>query len=118
MARRYLDATGIQRPGAGHLFRHTATTLMLEGGADIRFMQEFLGHADLNTTQLYTHVSMTALKAVHERTNPGARSEPRMSLGDEDGLDGWDRQADALLAAIDGEGEDCAVSRPGRILEP
>jgi site-specific recombinase XerD len=49
---------------------------MLEGGADIRYIQELLGHADLNTTQLYTHVSITALKAVHERTHPAPAASP------------------------------------------
>jgi len=44
---------------------------MLEGGADVRYIQEFLNHADLNTTQLYTHVTITALKAVHEASHPG-----------------------------------------------
>jgi integrase/recombinase XerD len=101
MARRYLDAAGVTRPGACHLFRHTAATLMLEGGADIRYIQEFLGHADLNTTQLYTHVSITALKAVHERSHPGARSDSRLvSDGDE-----WDMSAEALFAALDADAE-------------
>jgi integrase/recombinase XerD len=104
MARKYLDAAGITRPGACHLFRHTAATLMLEGGADIRYIQEFLGHADLNTTQLYTHVSIGALKAVHERSHPGARSEPGVTA-DCDRAD-WERQADALMAAIDAEGDE------------
>lgn len=102
MARKYLDAAGITRPGACHLFRHTAATLMLEGGADIRYIQEFLGHADLNTTQLYTHVSIGALKAVHQRSQPGACSEAGATLDSDD----WGRQADALLAATDAEGDE------------
>ena len=52
---------------------------MLEGGADIRFIQQLLGHAELTTTQLYTHVSIAALKAVHERTHPGAGNRPPRS---------------------------------------
>jgi len=96
MARRYLDAAGITRPGACHLFRHTAATLMLEGGADVRYIQEFLGHADLNTTQLYTHVTITALKAVHERSHPGAQGENRL-LADDD----WNVRAEALFEALD-----------------
>ena len=102
MARRYLDAAGVTRPGACHLFRHTAATLMLEGGADIRYIQEFLGHADLNTTQLYTHVTITALKAVHERSHPGARSDSRTVPDDDD----WDAGAEALFEALDAEVED------------
>lgn len=77
---------------------------MLEGGADIRCIQEFLGHADLDTTQLYTHVSIGALKAVHERSHPGARSEPRPTL--DSASNDWGRQADALMAAIDAEGDE------------
>ena len=47
-------------------------TLMLEGGADIRFIQQMLGHAKLTTTQLYTHVSIQQLKAIHTATHPAA----------------------------------------------
>ena len=120
IARRHLDAAGITRPGACHLFRHTAATLMLEGGADIRFIQQLLGHAELTTTQLYTHVSIGPLKAVHERTHPGAGNRPprvpwppqetehRPLVGDEhgDGIDGWDRRAAALLAALEDDEPD------------
>ena len=58
-----------------HLFRHTMATLMLEGGADIRFIQEMLGHADLKTTQIYTQVSIRKLKEIHAATHPAARLE-------------------------------------------
>lgn len=57
--------------GACHLFRHTCATLMLEGGADIRYIQQQLGHASLETTQVYTKVSPRRLKAVHSATHPG-----------------------------------------------
>ena len=76
IARRHLDAAGVVKPGACHLFRHTAATLMLEGGADIRYIQAMLGHAELTTTQLYTHVAVGPLKAVHERCHPGAGNRP------------------------------------------
>ena len=52
-------------------------TLMLERGADVRFIQRMLGHASLATTEVYTHVSIHALKAVHEATHPGARLRRR-----------------------------------------
>jgi integrase/recombinase XerD len=52
-------------------------TLMLEGGADIRYIQAMLGHADLSTTQIYTQVSIRALQAVHAATHPGSANTPR-----------------------------------------
>jgi integrase/recombinase XerD len=62
---------GLGGRGACHLFRHTAATLMLENGADIRFIQELLGHADLSSTQIYAQVSIGKLKEVDTRTHPG-----------------------------------------------
>lgn len=73
LARWYIERAGIEKPGACHLFRHTMATAMLEGGADVRFVQEMLGHASLETTQLYTRVTIEKLKAVHTATHPGAR---------------------------------------------
>ena len=57
-------------------------TLMLEGGADIRFIQEMLGHATLQTTQIYTQVSIKKLKEIHTATHPGARLERRERTGE------------------------------------
>lgn len=71
--RRYLDAAGVTRRGACHLFRHTMATQMLENGADIRYIQELLGHERLDTTQLYTHVSIGKLKEIHTATHPAAK---------------------------------------------
>lgn len=73
LTRRYVEASGISKTGACHLFRHAMATLMLEGGADVRMIQAMLGHASLETTALYTHVAIRTLKEVHERTHPGAR---------------------------------------------
>jgi integrase/recombinase XerD len=70
--REYVEAANIGKRGACHLFRHTMATLMLEGGADIRFIQQMLGHARLDTTQIYTHVSIRMLKQIHSVTHPAA----------------------------------------------
>jgi integrase len=69
-------AAEIGKRGSCHLFRHTCATLMLEGGADIRFIQQLLGHAELSTTQIYTQVSIQQLKQVHSATHP-ARLEKK-----------------------------------------
>jgi len=76
LARQYVKSAGIGKGGACHIFRHTMATLMLEGGADIRYIQAMLGHVRLDTTQIYTHVSIRMLKQVHTATHPGARVEP------------------------------------------
>jgi len=74
----YVEKSGVGKQGACHLFRHTMATLMLEGGADIRFIQAMLGHADLKTTQIYTHVAIRQLQEIHRATHPAKlpRTEP------------------------------------------
>ena len=66
----YLAAAGLGKSGSCHVWRHTAATLMHEGGADIRDIQELLGHAELSSTEIYTHVAIARLKEVHRRTHP------------------------------------------------
>jgi integrase/recombinase XerD len=73
LVRKYIEKALPGRSGACHTFRHSMATLMLEGGADIRFIQQMLGHSKLSSTQIYTHVSVQALKDVHSRTHPAAR---------------------------------------------
>lgn len=74
LVRRHLDWAGVSVPGACHLLRHACATHMLENGADIRYIQALLGHADLRSTQIYTHVSIGKLKEVHAATHPTGRS--------------------------------------------
>lgn len=77
LARRHIEAAGITRRGSCHLFRHAMATQMLENGADIRYIQEMLGHENLDTTQIYTHVSIGKLQAVHAATHPAAKLQRR-----------------------------------------
>jgi len=70
VARNCRKAAGVSKAGSAHIFRHTTATMMLENGADVRYVQEMLGHESLETTQLYTKVAITRLKEVHERTHP------------------------------------------------
>ena len=62
---KYIKKSGINKPGSCHIFRHSMATIMVENGADIRFVQEMLGHKSLDTTQIYTRLSIDKLKEVH-----------------------------------------------------
>jgi len=71
LVRRYIRKADIGRERGGtHLFRHTCATHMLEGGADVRYIQEMLGHSKLETTAIYTRVSIRQLKMVHAESHP------------------------------------------------
>lgn len=82
LVRGYVEAANIGKQGACHLFRHTMATLMLEGGADIRFIQAMLGHARLDTTQIYTQVSIRQLKEIHTATHPAKLEREKAELLD------------------------------------
>jgi integrase/recombinase XerD len=72
---RHVHASGLTHVGGCHLFRHAMATLMLENGADIRFIQAMLGHVKLTTTEIYTHISIKKLKEIHDATHPSAKLE-------------------------------------------
>jgi integrase/recombinase XerD len=76
--KRYMRQAGIDRPGATHLLRHACATHMLENGADIRYIQALLGHANLATTEVYTHVAIDKLQQIHAATHPArlTRAKP------------------------------------------
>jgi integrase/recombinase XerD len=102
LVRVYLAKSKIGKMGGCHLWRHTVATLMLENGADIRVIQEMLGHAKLTTTELYTRVSIKLLKQVYLATHPGANGRPA-------GVPVTERNAEAeaeLLATLAAEAEE------------
>ncbi len=97
-------------------------TLMLEHGADIRFIQQMLGHAELSTTQIYTQVSIRKLKEIHTATHPGAKLEraPRAeSLTQDDAGDVITRDAEppatreALLSSLAAEAAEEDTEKAG-----
>jgi integrase/recombinase XerD len=83
LVKRYLRAAGIDKPGACHLFRHAMATQMLANGADIRFIQAILGHAQLSTTEIYTHVSIGKLQEIHALTHPAEQELRRQRASGE-----------------------------------
>ncbi|MEQ1969172.1 site-specific tyrosine recombinase XerC [Xenorhabdus nematophila] len=79
IVRNALHRAEVEKPGGCHLFRHAMATQMLENGADTRHIQAILGHASLETTQIYTRVAIGHLKEVHQQTHPAERDNPTKS---------------------------------------
>jgi integrase/recombinase XerD len=110
LVRDHVNAADLGKTGSCHLFRHTMATLMLENGADIRYIQAMLGHAELSTTQIYTQVSIRKLKEIHSATHPGKVRTPRVAASAEPDA-ASEPTAEDVLAALAAEAleEDDAV---------
>ena len=74
---KYAKLAGLERRVTPHLMRHTFATHLLDGGADLRTVQELLGHADLSSTQIYTHVSQARAKEVYRKAHPRAKDQQK-----------------------------------------
>ena len=82
--KQHLSGAGIHLPGSCHLLRHAMATHMLENGAETRYIQAMLGHKRLETTQIYTHVSVRRLQEVHAATHPREREREQPDSHDTD----------------------------------
>ena len=105
MVKRHMQYAGFKSGGC-HAFRHAMATHMLENGCDIRYIQAILGHSELSTTQIYTHVAIGKLQAVHALTHPARlerRSDDERAAGD---AAHTDDPREALLTALEAEQEE------------
>jgi integrase/recombinase XerD len=70
VVKKYSALAGLTKPVSTHSFRHTCATHMMRNGASIRHLQEMLGHTSIDSTQIYTQVTITDLRAAHHRFHP------------------------------------------------
>lgn len=98
--RRYVIESGVPKKGAVHLWRHTCATLMLEAGADVRAIQELLGHAEATTTAIYTRVSIKHLQKVHAMTHPTASTHAQDGTPGRKGEDVRDEVLEDLVVRL------------------
>lgn len=98
--KKYIKQAGVKQEGSCHLFRHTMATLMLENGADIRFIQHILGHSMLSTTEIYTHVAIHKIKEVHTLTHPAKLQRTERST------DAETPSVESLFETLDAEYEE------------
>jgi integrase/recombinase XerD len=107
--KRHMAFAGVDKIGSAHLLRHACATHMLEGGADIRFIHSMLCCDNIETTEIYTHVSIDKLIAVHASTHPSRLQRHKTGArGDEAPVSGpsLDEAREALLRSIDADGDD------------
>ena len=97
-----IAAAKLGKAGACHLLRHCMATHMHENGADIRFIQQILGHEDIKTTQIYTQVALRALQQVYVATHPAALLE----RGESPAPKALDANAEALFTVLEAEADE------------
>jgi integrase/recombinase XerD len=106
LARNYIAQANLGKSGSCHTFRHTMATLMLEGGANLRYIQQMLGHASLNSTEVYTHVAIRKLQRIHAATHPGATLGRKAAVVTSDAASDDEERKTDLLDALDAEADE------------